>query len=148
MPLLFSRPQLWIIAARPPAFLIWHRDEARLDSDREPRAGFQRCHFVAKYVDRFAQEYVFGIFPGLFSRQVIGEIAFVSLQAIIPTRTAFRRNGLLPRGVPGCAGQRRCVDAQLHRHHRRADGPWRSVARPDHYDAICSPLRRHFQLLR
>ena len=72
-------------------FLVRHQKGTRSDPRREPGASLQYFHLVAKYVDGFVQENVLGIFPRFFRRKFIDEIAFTSLQAIVPQRTALPR---------------------------------------------------------
>ena len=58
-------------------------------------ACFHHRHFVAKYIDGFVQQDVFGVFPRLFGRQFIGEFALARLQAIISQRGALLGRALL-----------------------------------------------------
>ena len=61
----------------------------------EPAARFHHRHFVAKYIDGFVEQDVFGVFPRLFGRQFIGEFAFAWLQAIVSERSALLGRVLL-----------------------------------------------------
>src|SRR5665647_1252850 len=69
--------------------LIWHQWGNQLNTGNKLDTGFQSVNLVAKYINGFIQKNVFGIFPFFFGRQFFGEIAFVSLQTIIPKRAAL-----------------------------------------------------------
>jgi hypothetical protein len=56
---------------------------------REPGIGFRNPYFIAQDLDGLVQHDILGILAQFFSRQQIGQIAFVGLQAIVGKRTSL-----------------------------------------------------------
>ena len=59
--------------------LIWHGLGAGFDLGRKHSADFQQADLVTDDIYGFVQQNVLGVFSFLFQRQVIREIAFVTL---------------------------------------------------------------------
>ena len=59
----------------------------------------QEPHFVTENMGSLVQKYILGIFPCLFSGQIIAEIAFVSLQAIVLGWYSHCQLGFLARKI-------------------------------------------------